>query len=552
MPWCQHCRDLLATTFAEPRDRRPGADGFVPVHVDAERRPDVNQRYGTGAWPTIAWLTPDGELIAHEQLPDADAAGAAACAGARRLAGRGDDIKKGLARAVEPQRPRRRRRAAASCAAQMVDDIADAIYEKFDHRYGGFGDGSKFPHPEALDFALVQVMQARRRAHARSGHADPRSHDGEPAARHRRRRLLPLLATPDWHTPNYEKLLDQNALVLRAYLEAYQVFGKRGLPRAPPRASSRWMLDYDARPAHRRVRRQPGRRTSTTSSATRRERAPPRAAVARSHRSTATPTRMAVSSLLKASAVLEQPDLARAGDAHAALPAREPLRRRGDVYHYWDGTYHLPGMLGRPGLSDARADRRLAAHRRRRPAAAGRGDRRTRDPAAARPPNGGFYDILHDPGNAGLDAAPQPRRSSTTRRWPSPWCGCRTCRAAPSSTTEATAALESFAGDYKEYGYYVAGYGRAVDLIFYEPLFVTIVGDRDAPSRGGAAPHRAVDLRAVAHRADARPASTTRSCSAAAATRCEDHAGRPTCASARPRGRGPRRRTATADDADRR
>jgi hypothetical protein len=34
--------------------------------------------------------------------------------------------------------------------------------------------------------------------------------------------------------------------------------------------------------------------------------------------------------------------------------------------------------------------------------------------------------------------------------------------------------------DYKEYGYYVAGYGRAVDLIFYEPLFLTIVGDRDS------------------------------------------------------------------------
>ena len=34
---------------------------------------------------------------------------------------------------------------------------------------------------------------------------------------------------PDRAIANYEKLLDQNALVLRAYLEAYQVFGKEAL-----------------------------------------------------------------------------------------------------------------------------------------------------------------------------------------------------------------------------------------------------------------------------------------------------------------------------------
>jgi uncharacterized protein YyaL (SSP411 family) len=42
----------------------------------------------------------------------------------------------------------------------------------------------------------------------------------------------------------------------------------------------------------------------------------------------------------------------------------------------------------------------------------------------------------------------------------------------------ARATLEAFARDYKEYGYYVAGYARAVDLFFYEPLAITVVGDR--------------------------------------------------------------------------
>src|SRR5687768_9262918 len=72
-PWCQHCRELLATSFADSQVVAAIHESFVPVLVDAERRPDVNQRYGTGAWPTIAWLTPDGELIAHENFLTTDA-----------------------------------------------------------------------------------------------------------------------------------------------------------------------------------------------------------------------------------------------------------------------------------------------------------------------------------------------------------------------------------------------------------------------------------------------------------------------------------------------
>ncbi|MCA8956829.1 MAG: hypothetical protein KDC87_12200, partial [Planctomycetes bacterium] len=50
----------------------------------------------------------------------------------------------------------------------------------------------------------------------------------------------------------------------------------------------------------------------------------------------------------------------------------------------------------------------------------------------------------------------------------------------PELYDEAIRTLEAFASDYKEYGYYVAAYGRAVDLVFYPPLIVTIVGDRQS------------------------------------------------------------------------
>jgi uncharacterized protein YyaL (SSP411 family) len=42
-------------------------------------------------------------------------------------------------------------------------------------------------------------------------------------------------------------------------------------------------------------------------------------------------------------------------------------------------------------------------------------------------------------------------------------------------------ALASFVNDYKLYGHYVAGYARAVDLLYHEPVHVTVVGTWDAP-----------------------------------------------------------------------
>ena len=66
VPWCHHCRDLLQTTFADAQVQATIRDAFVPVLVDAERRPDVNERFGTGGWPTIAYLTADGDLIAND------------------------------------------------------------------------------------------------------------------------------------------------------------------------------------------------------------------------------------------------------------------------------------------------------------------------------------------------------------------------------------------------------------------------------------------------------------------------------------------------------
>ena len=43
-PWSAECRKMDETTYAEPRIAANVNDSFVPVRVDADRRPDVRER----------------------------------------------------------------------------------------------------------------------------------------------------------------------------------------------------------------------------------------------------------------------------------------------------------------------------------------------------------------------------------------------------------------------------------------------------------------------------------------------------------------------------
>ena len=471
MPWCQHSRDLLAS-FRDPQIVRLVGETVVPVHVDAQRRPDVDQRYGAGTWPTIAWLTPDGETIAKDGWLDV--------AGLRdriewlRAAWqRGErDIRRGLrdthARRGDGPTPRQGR-----LRREMVDDIAESILGKYDAVHGGFGDGTRFPHPEAIDFALIQ---ASKRGDPRMADVVTRTLDRLLASPMHDRvggGFFRFSRTPDWQSPNFEKLLDQNALVLRALLEAHQVFGNESY-RDAAAGIVRWMSTTMLDPATGAFAgSEHGGSDQFADTAAERAARPP-ATIDRTVFCHA--NALAVSALLKAAAVLEQPGWR----AQAMATLRFVLGNLfdgQDVHHYWDGTYHLPGLVSDQAL----LIRALID------ASQNTGDADLLLPAEAiaarvlarnKAPTGGFVDALDDRQGAWparrrnrsiLDNATMAeslmRLSFLSRR--------------PEFRREAIAALESFADDYREYGYYVAGYGRAVDLVFYEPLFLTIVGDRD-------------------------------------------------------------------------
>src|SRR5215210_1378758 len=61
--WCHGCEVMDRTTYSVPEIVSAINERCVPVRVDADRRPDINDRYNLDGWPTTAFLTASGEIL---------------------------------------------------------------------------------------------------------------------------------------------------------------------------------------------------------------------------------------------------------------------------------------------------------------------------------------------------------------------------------------------------------------------------------------------------------------------------------------------------------
>jgi uncharacterized protein YyaL (SSP411 family) len=220
------------TTYAGPEVEAIVAAHFVAVRVDADRRPDINERYNLGGWPTTAFLTADGQLITGGTFVAAD-----------RMVGV-------LTRVAEAFQSR-----AAEWAAQPggygagdftedmdsqtgfegtddtepADDeagLVEAIFSTFDEEYGGFGVEPKFPLPAPIALALSLLRETglpRWRAIVETtldGMWNGGLWDAATGGFHR------YSAARDWQQPHVEKLLETNAALLSVYVDASVVCGR--------------------------------------------------------------------------------------------------------------------------------------------------------------------------------------------------------------------------------------------------------------------------------------------------------------------------------------
>jgi len=213
--WCHWCHVMDETTYSHPSVIEIINRDYVPVRVDNDVRPDINQRYNMGGWPTTAFLTPSGDILTGATYlpPDQMASALMSIAGYYRnnqseIAGRVLEARKRAASGVA--------RSAGSLDAGLVDEVLGAVKNAYDPEYGGFGGAPKFPQTDAILLLLEQSAlrgddELRRMAvHTLEQMAGGGTYD------HVEGGFFRYSTTQDWSVPHYEKMLEDHAGLVQA------------------------------------------------------------------------------------------------------------------------------------------------------------------------------------------------------------------------------------------------------------------------------------------------------------------------------------------------
>ncbi len=234
---CHWCHVMEHESFENPSIASVMNEYFVCIKVDREERPDLDQIYmtavqlitGRGGWPMSVFLTPQLQpFYGGTYWPPESKMG---MPGFREVlekvheawTERRNDVNKGAAELTAAIQagfvPQGR---AATLDESLLQNAARDLSRAADPVHGGFGRAPKFPHPVDIRvllrawkrFGNDEALSTARLALDKMAGGGLYDHLGGGFHRYS--------TDARWLVPHFEKMLYDNALLVPAYLEAFQ------------------------------------------------------------------------------------------------------------------------------------------------------------------------------------------------------------------------------------------------------------------------------------------------------------------------------------------
>jgi uncharacterized protein YyaL (SSP411 family) len=233
---CHWCHVMERESFENEQVARLMNENFINIKVDREERPDLDTIYmnavqmmtGSGGWPMTVFLTPEmvpfygGTYFPPEDRHGMPSFPRVLLSVAQAYRDRGDAIRSDADTVLkELDRVNRLGTASDELSSSILDAALSNLLPAYDDRHGGFGRAPKFPASMTLMFLL--------RRHRRTGDRRPLEmvehtlqkmasggiYDQLGGGFHR------YSVDQQWLVPHFEKMLYDNALLSRVYLEAF-------------------------------------------------------------------------------------------------------------------------------------------------------------------------------------------------------------------------------------------------------------------------------------------------------------------------------------------
>ena len=237
---CHWCHVMEHESFEDEKIAEIMNEHFVSIKVDREHRPDVDEIYmtavvmmtGSGGWPLSVFLTPDGKpFYVGTYFPPRDAYGRP---GFERVllsvAGAWKNRRKELIGSATKMSELLQNQAPPTSDSNFSPEILNKAFVSFQNSFdavnGGFGTAPKFPQPTNLSMLLrywhrtadnkaLEMVEKTLDAMANGGIYD---HVGGGFHHYS--------TDAQWLVPHFEKMLYDQALLSKVYLEAYQITKK--------------------------------------------------------------------------------------------------------------------------------------------------------------------------------------------------------------------------------------------------------------------------------------------------------------------------------------
>ncbi|MGD8632810.1 MAG: thioredoxin domain-containing protein, partial [Anaerolineales bacterium] len=237
---CHWCHVMAHESFEDPQTAEFMNAHFINIKVDREERPDIDSIYmdavvslnGQGGWPLSVFLTPEGkpffggtyfppqrrfnmpsfrevlESIQDEWTSNRE---------------RIEQVSEQLSRHLQarPNLPT----TDGQLDMATLDKATEQLFKDYDWKYGGWGSAPKFPQAAVVEFLLQRYHRKKDRlaldmsTHALRSMARGGLFDQIGGGFHR------YSVDERWLVPHFEKMLYDNAVLLPAYLHAWQITG---------------------------------------------------------------------------------------------------------------------------------------------------------------------------------------------------------------------------------------------------------------------------------------------------------------------------------------
>ncbi len=235
--WCHWCHVMAKECFENEEIVKILNENFINIKLDRDERPEIDRRYqqavaamgSGGGWPLSVFLTPDKKpFFGDTYFPPDDMQNKPGFKKVLRSVSdfyksKREEVFEYADRLIEFLKPKPVLQEAID--ESLLDKAVSEILSEFDPQNGGFGTSPKFHMPGAMEFlinryfltkseSIKHVVQRTLGSMAKGGF-----HDQLGGGFHR------YSVDEAWIIPHFEKMADDNAWLLRNYIDAYSVFG---------------------------------------------------------------------------------------------------------------------------------------------------------------------------------------------------------------------------------------------------------------------------------------------------------------------------------------